>query len=92
MSELVTTGLSAKAVGVIEAAAAREELYGTLGQLRDRLNYAQRVDDAVDDAKARIIEIRRKKPLVFVAGCLGVATASGVAVWGIVRGVTRYIR
>jgi hypothetical protein len=57
-----------KQQGVADAAVARAELYDTLSQLKDRLNYAQRVDDAVDEAKLRIAEQKRRNPLGFAAG------------------------
>lgn len=74
--------------GVNEADRARADLYDTLGQLRDRLNYAQRVDDAVDRAKARIVVESRENPLRFAAGAAAVATTVGLAVWGIAKFVT----
>ena len=40
--------------GVREADQARAELYETLAQLRDRLDYAQRIDDAMDRAGDRL--------------------------------------
>ncbi|MBC9927101.1 MULTISPECIES: DUF3618 domain-containing protein [unclassified Leucobacter] len=91
MNDYTSARPSERSLGVAEAAMAREELYTTLAQLRDRLNYAQRVDDAVDDAKARIAETRRSRPLVFAAGCAGVAVAAGLVVWGVARGISRRI-
>ena len=75
--------------GVREADRARAELYDTLGQLRDRLDYAQRVDDAMDRAKVRIAEKKRENPLGFAIGVAAVAGTVGVAVWGIARRVIR---
>jgi hypothetical protein len=92
MNEPVHPGTELKLVGVSEAAVARTELYRTLGQLRDRLNYAQRVDDAVDDARVRLREVQRNRPLAFLAGCVSVATLSGIAVWSVAAQVSRYIR
>lgn len=83
---------NASELGVNEADLARVELYDTLAQLRDRLNYAQRIDNAVDDAKLRLAETRRSKPLAFAAGCVGVATLAGLAAWGIARRVSRNFR
>ncbi|MBC9936382.1 MULTISPECIES: DUF3618 domain-containing protein [unclassified Leucobacter] len=91
MNDYTSARPSERSLGVAEAAMAREELYTTLAQLRDRLNYAQRVDDAVDDAKARIAETRRSRPLVFAAGCAGVAVVAGLVVWGVARGISRRI-
>ena len=91
MNDHMNARPSERTMGVTEAEAAREELDSTLAQLRDRLNYAQRVDDAVDDAKLRIAETRRSRPLVFVAGCAGVAVVAGLVVWGVARGISRRI-
>ncbi|QIM15690.1 DUF3618 domain-containing protein [Leucobacter insecticola] len=77
--------------GVAEAAAARAELYGTLSQLKDRLNYAQRVDDAVDDAKRRITEQKRRNPLGFMIGVAGVAVVVGAVVWGVATTVAKRV-
>lgn len=78
--------------GVAEAAQARAELYDTLTQLQGRLNYAQRIDDSVADAKRRIVAEKEQNPLVFAAGVAGVAVAAGLVVWGIARAVARRVR
>lgn len=91
MSEYSNRSPSDRELGVTEAEVAREELYGTLAQLRDRLNYAQRVDDAVDDVKLRIAETRRNRPIAFVVGCAGTAVLAGLSVWGVARAITRKI-
>lgn len=78
-----------KQQGLADAARARAELYDTLGLLRDRLNYAQRVDDAVARTKLRIAEQRRDNPAGFVAGAAAVAVLAGAAVWGIASAVGR---
>lgn len=91
MSEHTNPKVTARAEGVHEAAVAREELYTTLAQLRDRLNYAQRVDNAVDEAKLRIAETRKSRPAVFLVGCVGVAALTGLVVWGVARGISRRI-
>ncbi|GAA2189201.1 MULTISPECIES: DUF3618 domain-containing protein [Leucobacter] len=75
--------------GIAEADQARTELYDTLSQLKVRLNYAQRVDDAVEDAKVRIAEEKRDNPAGFGAGVAGVAVLAGLAVWGIASAVAR---
>lgn len=75
--------------GVAEADRARAELYDTLSQLRDRLDYAQRIDDGVERAKRRITAEKRENPVVFGAAVAGVALACGAAVWAI---ATRVIR
>lgn len=81
-----------KQQGIADAELARAELYTTLSQLKDRLNYAQRVDDAVDDAKLRIIEQKQRNPLAFVAGVAGVAVIAGVVVWGVATTVAKRFR
>ncbi|MBK0417505.1 DUF3618 domain-containing protein [Leucobacter sp. CSA1] len=75
--------------GTAEAALARAELYDTLGQLRDRLNYAQRVDDALDRAKVRVQAARRRNPVGFAAGVVAAAALTGTVVWGVARGVAK---
>lgn len=57
---------------------ARADLYDTLGQLRVRLDYAQRIDDGVARAKQRIAAEKRENPLVFGAAVVGVAAVCGV--------------
>lgn len=69
--------------GIAAATQAREELYGTLAQLKEQLNYAKRFDRAVDRAKARIAETKKSSPLVFAAGVAATATAAGLVVWGV---------
>lgn len=78
-----------KQQGVADAELARAELRDTLSQLKDRLNYAKRVDIAVDDAKRRIVAERRRRPAVFAAGVAGVAALAGVAVWGVATAVAK---
>lgn len=92
MTEVTRRHPSERVLGVTEATAARDELYETLAQLRDRLNYAQRVDNAVDEAKLGIIATRRNRPRVFAAGCVGVAAAAGLVVWGVAQGIARRLR
>lgn len=79
----------ARAQGVADAQLARKELYGTLGQLQERLNYAKRVDDATERFIGRLEAERRERPLVFVAGAAVAAIAVGAAVWVVARGVAR---
>ncbi len=83
---------NSKAQGIIEAELARAELYDTLGQLRDRLNYAQRFDDAMDRAGARIQEVKEEQPAVFATGVVVAAAAVGAIVWAVARGITKRIR
>lgn len=75
--------------GVDAANQAREELYDTLSKLRDRLDYAARIDRSVERTKQRIAEGKRENPAMFVAGVVGVAAVCGIAVWGIARQVIR---
>ncbi len=75
--------------GIAVAEHARDELYDTLGQLRDRLDYAQRVDDAVDRTSARISAAKRENPIGFAVGVAVTAVTVGVAAWGIARLVAR---
>lgn len=76
-----------KKKGVAQAAQARAELYDTLGQLEVRLNYAQRIDDAIAEGRARLARRRRDNPLAFAAAAAGVAVAAGLAVWGVTAAV-----
>ena len=80
---------SERELGLIEASEARADLYDTLGQLRARLDYAQRIDDGVARAKQRIAAEKRENPLVFGAAVVGVAAVCGVAVWAIASKVVR---
>lgn len=75
--------------GIAEAAQARSELYDTLSQLKVRLNYAQRVDDSIADAKSRLAEEQRENPARFAAGVAGAAVLAGLAVWGVASAVAR---
>lgn len=75
--------------GITEADHARAELYDTLSQLRGRLDYARRIDDAAARAKRRISAEKRDNPLLFAAGAAGVAVAGGLAVWAIASKVIR---
>lgn len=75
--------------GVADAQIARAELYDTLGQLRDRLNYAKRIDDATARLGVRIEEERQERPLVFAAGVAAAALAVGGVVWAVARGVAK---
>lgn len=75
--------------GVLEAQRARAELYDTLGQLRERLDYAQRMDDSMERTRRRIARTKRENPLGFAVGVAAVAAVAGLAVWGIARRVAR---
>lgn len=75
--------------GLADAQVARAELYDTLGQLRDRLNYAKRIDDATARLGARVEEERRERPLVFAVGVVAVAAVVGGVVWAVAQGVAK---
>lgn len=81
-----------RALGIAEAEVARAELYDTLGQLSDRLNYAKRIDEATERVGLRIREERRERPLVFVAGVVVAAAAAGAVVWALARRAGRNLR
>lgn len=78
--------------GVVEAQRARSELYDTLGQLRDRLDYAQRIDDSIARAKRRVTAERRENPVGFAIGAVAVAAVAGVTAWGVTRLIVRAFR
>lgn len=78
-----------RAQGIAQAQVARAELYDTLGQLRNRLDYAQRIDDATERVVQRVEEQRRERPLVFTAGVVAAATLAGTVVWAVARGIAR---
>lgn len=78
-----------KQQGIIDAGEARQELYGTLSQLRDSLNYAKRIDDAVDDARVKIARQRRRHPVAFLVGVAGAAAVVGAVVWGVSSAVAK---
>lgn len=75
--------------GVEQASRARAELHETLSQLRDRLDYAQRIDDSLDRAKHRIAAEKRDNPVGFAIVAIGVAAVCGLTVWGIARALTK---
>ena len=75
--------------GVLEAQRARAELYDTRGLLRERLDYAQRIDDSLERTRRRIARGRRENPLGFAAGVVAVAAVAGLAVWGIASRIAR---
>jgi hypothetical protein len=68
-----------------ETARLRAELNETLDELQDKLDVAKRIDLKV----AKLQELRRTKPLVFFAGAAGVTALAGLAVWGVVRYITK---
>lgn len=82
---------SEKQQGVADAAQARAELYDTLGQLTHQLNYARRIDDALDEAKHRVAEVKRTRPAVFIATVACAAAVVGLGVWGVVRAVSKRV-
>lgn len=68
---------------------ARAELYDTLGQLSERLNYAKRFDDAVDAEIAKVKRFKKQRPEIFVAAVVGISAVAGAATWLIARSVIR---
>lgn len=80
-----------KQQGVTDAARARAELYDTLGQLTHQLNYARRIDEAVSDAKRRVLDVKQTRPVAFAATVVGAAVVVGLGVWGIVRAVSKRV-
>ena len=80
------------ALGISEADKARDDLYATLSLLRERLDFAQRIDDRLEQAKHRIAAEKRERPLVFVAGVVAVAIAGGALVWGLTSKTVRFFR
>lgn len=75
--------------GTFEAQRARAELYDTLGQLRERMDYARRIDESMERTRRRIVRGKSENPLGFVLGVAGVAGVAGLAVWGVARRVAR---
>lgn len=80
------------ALGISEADKARDDLYATLSLLRERLDFAQRIDDRLEQAKQRFAAEKRERPLVFVAGVVAVAIAGGALVWGLTSKTVRFFR
>ena len=76
-------------VGVENADYVRAELYDTLGQLRDRLNFAQRIDNRIDRARVKVSAMQLENPVKYAACVAGVAATVGVAVWGIANSIVR---
>lgn len=64
---------------------AREELYDTLGKLRDQLDYAARFDQAVE-------RLQREKPAVYAAAVTGVAVVAGLVLWGVTTKIVKLFR
>lgn len=63
----------------------REEIGDTLRALEEKLNVGKRVDEATDRAFVRVVDLKRTKPLAFIAGVAGVAIIAGVVVWSTAR-------
>lgn len=78
-------------LGLLQAQQAREELYDTLGQLRERLDFAQRIDNRVARARRRIAQEKRENPVGFAARVVVVASVAGLAVWGVARLIAKSI-
>lgn len=71
--------------GVQAAQEARTELYDTLGQLRDRLDYAHRFDQATQ-------WLKHERPAAYAAAVVAVATVAGLVVWGVSAKIVRLFR
>lgn len=83
---------SSKAQGILEAELARAELYDTLGQLKDRLNYARRFDEATERVVERVQVEKETRPVVFAAGVVVAAAAVGAVVWAVASKIAQRIR
>ena len=81
-----------RALGLAEADVARAELYATLGQLSDRLNYAKRIDEATERVGIKLRTEREERPAVFFAGVVAVAATAGVIVWAIAKKAAKNLR
>lgn len=68
---------------------ARKELYETFALLSDRLNFAQRFDEKVEEKTAQVKALKRNKPAVFFSAVAGVAAVTGVVVWAVAKGISR---
>lgn len=75
--------------GINAAQEARTELYRTLGQLKDRLNYAHRVDVAVGKAKRRLRQKLREDSVTVVATAVTAVTVVAAAAVGVAALLTR---
>lgn len=81
-----------KAEGLRAAEEARSELYDTLTQLSDRLNYAKRFDAAVDRTQVRLKEEQKENPLGFALAVAGVAVAVGLVTWTVASKIVTKLR
>ncbi|WP_336660252.1 hypothetical protein [Leucobacter sp. USHLN153] len=86
------SGQDSQREGIADAAHARAELYTTLSQLKVQLNYAQRIDNALEEAKLRLAQEHRRNPVAFAAGVAGVAALAGLAVWGVAARIADRLR
>ncbi|MGK9147963.1 DUF3618 domain-containing protein [Plantibacter flavus] len=68
---------------------ARAELVATLNAIEDKLNVPKQMHRAKRRMIVRIATVKVERPAVFYAGVAGVAAVAGLAVWGIVRSLTR---
>jgi hypothetical protein len=82
---MTTNSKSEKARHLEETARLRADLNVTLDGLYDKLNVAKRIDSRV----AKLQELSRTKPVAFIAGAAGVTALAGLAVWGVVRYITK---
>lgn len=79
------TSKTEKELHLEQTARLRAELNVTLDELAEKLNLAKRVDRKV----AQLQDLSRTKPVVFIAGAAGVVALTGLAVWGVVRYITK---
>lgn len=81
----MTNSKSAKQLHLEETARLRADLSETLDGLQDKLNLSKRIDEKVADLQ----QLSRTRPLAFAAGAVGVVAVTGLAVWGVVRYITK---
>lgn len=81
-----------KSERVSETHHARTELYDTLALLSERLNYAKRFDDMVAQKKVQAQQLKREKPVIFIAGVAGVAATVGLTVFAVTNKIIKTFR
>lgn len=86
---MMTSSKAEKLARETETARARAEVTETLNHVIDKLNFSRRIDQKVGEWQRKIDHTRRTQPAVFVAGVVGAAAITGLAVWGVVRYVMK---